>query len=270
MRDFFLSECRRFRNAALIFAAVHLLLQLFINRMTDILQVRRELHMLILGVYMTAGMAFALVQFGSYRQPGRWLWLLHRPLARGAVFGSVALASALLIVVAVGVPALLTVASIDTLSARTVDGRHYAMVLELVLLTIIAWLVGSYVMINGRRSAIVVVLLPYLMLAQMASVYVRLLPAVLCLALLAFIAYSTFKPDRAAPPSGMALVATAAPLQLDPDEGHNPRKPMFRAAYSHLLQRLLHEHLGGPAVPAATPELANYLAQTLQVNTALK
>lgn len=214
MKDLFLSECQRFRNAALIVAAVHLLLQIFVNRMTDILQVRPEVHMTMLAVYMAAGLAFALVQFGSYRQPGRWLWLLHRPLARGAIFGALALASALLIVLAVGVPALLTVAGIDALSARTVDARHYAMVLELVLLTIIAWLAGSYVILNGRRTAIVVLVLPYLLLAHSASVYMMLAPTVLCLVLLAFIAYGTFKPDRAAPPSGTALVATAAPLQI--------------------------------------------------------
>ena len=59
-------------------------------------------------------------------------------------------------------------------------------------------------------------------------------------------------------------------LLLDPDENHNSRKPMLRAAYTHLLLRMLHEHLGGPAVPAPTPELAAYLAQNLKVNTALK
>ena len=214
MKDLFFSECRRFRNAALIVAAIHLVLHIFMYRITDVLQMRREAYMMMLAVYMAAGLAFALVQFGSYRQPGRWLWLLHRPLARGAIFGAVALASASLIVLAVGVPALLTVAGIDALSARTVDARHYAMVLELVLLTVIAWLAGSYVMIYGRRTAIVVLVLPYLLLAHLASVYVMLLPTALCLALLAFITYGTFKPDRAAPPSGMALVATALPLQI--------------------------------------------------------
>lgn len=59
-------------------------------------------------------------------------------------------------------------------------------------------------------------------------------------------------------------------LLLDPDEGHNPRKPLFRQAYSHLLQRMLQEHLGGPAAPPAAPELAKYLEQTVKVNGALK
>lgn len=39
-------------------------------------------------------------------------------------------------------------------------------------------------------------------------------------------------------------------LLLDPEEGHNPRKPLFRQAYGYLLQRMGHEYVGGPA-PAA-------------------
>lgn len=59
-------------------------------------------------------------------------------------------------------------------------------------------------------------------------------------------------------------------LLVDPDEGHNPRKPIVRQAYSHLLQQMLHKHLGGPAVPAPSPELAKYLEQAMKANGALK
>ncbi len=214
MNDLFFSECRRFRNAALIFAAVHLVLQLFVNRLFDFLQLRYEPHMIALAVYVLAALAFAMVQFGAYRQPSRWLWLLHRPMERLAIFGAVALASAALIIFAVGLPALLTVLCTDWLSTRVVDARHYLLVLQLVLLTMTAWLAGSYVILNGRRSAIVVLLLPLLMVAHLASGFVMLLPGLVCLALMGFIAYGTFKPDRAAPPAGAALAATAAPLQL--------------------------------------------------------
>lgn len=62
----------------------------------------------------------------------------------------------------------------------------------------------------------------------------------------------------------------AVTLLLDPDEGHNPRKPMFRAAYGHLLQKMLHEHLGGPAPAAPSAELAGYLQQMVKLNTAMK
>ena len=214
MRDFFFSEFRRFRSAALIFAAVHLVLQLFVNRLFDFLQLRYEPHMIALTVYMLAGLAFAMVQFGTYRQPSRWLWLLHRPMERLAIFGAIASASGALIVLAVGLPALLAVLATDWLSTRVVDERHYLLVLELVVLTMTAWLAGSYAILSGRRTAIVVLLLPLLMMGHLASGYVMLIPSALCLALLVYIAYQTFKPDRTAPPSGAALAVTAAPLHI--------------------------------------------------------
>ncbi|HEX9173683.1 MAG TPA: hypothetical protein VF861_13565, partial [Telluria sp.] len=189
MRDLFFSECRRFRNAALIFAAAHLVLQLFVNRLFDLLQLRYEPHLIALAVYMLAALAFAMVQFGTYRQPSRWLWLLHRPMERLAIFGAIAAASGALIVFAVGLPALLTVLCTDWLSTRVVDVRHYLLVLELVLLTMTAWLAGSYVILSARRSAIVVLLLPLLLMGHLASGYVMLAPGALCLALLAYITY---------------------------------------------------------------------------------
>ena len=215
MKDLYLSEIRRFRNAALIFAAVHLILQLFIHRILDVPQQRWERHVVMLAPFFLSGLGFAMYQFGSYRQPSRWLWLLHRPLPRVAIFGAIALASVTLILFAVGLPALLVMGGVDWLSERTVDARHYLMLLHVVLITIIAWLAGTIVVLNRSKSAIVILVLPALMLGHLASAAVMLLPTLLCVALLGFVAYCSFKPDRAAPPeSAAALVATALPLQL--------------------------------------------------------
>ncbi|MGZ9027244.1 MAG: hypothetical protein ACXW2U_08235 [Telluria sp.] len=215
MKDLFIGECRRFRNAALIFAASHLVLQLFVSRMRDLLQDRWEMHVLVLSVYMIAGLGFALYQYGSYRQPGRWLWLLHRPMAPRAIFAATGMAAACLILFAVGLPALLTVIGADLLTARTVDTRHYLLVVQLVVLTLCAWLAGTYVILNRSRSAFVVMFVPLLLLGHQASAWVMLLPAAVCVALLAAIVSVAFKPDRMAPPSHpAALAAAAAPLML--------------------------------------------------------
>lgn len=215
MKDLYLSEIRRFRNAALIYAAVHLILQLFINRIMDVPQQRWERHMVMLAPYFVSGLGFALYQFGSYRQPSRWLWLLHRPLPRAAIFGAIALASVTLILCAVGLPALLVLGGTDWFSERSVDARHYLMVLHVALITMIAWLAGTIVVLNRSKSAIVILVVPALLLGHLASAAVMLAPTLLCVALLGFVAYCSFKPDRAAPPdSTAALVATALPLQL--------------------------------------------------------
>jgi dipeptidyl aminopeptidase/acylaminoacyl peptidase len=58
-------------------------------------------------------------------------------------------------------------------------------------------------------------------------------------------------------------------LLVAPDEGHMPRKAVTRQAYLWLLQEMLHQHLGGPAVPAPGAELAAYLKQNMKANGAL-
>jgi dipeptidyl aminopeptidase/acylaminoacyl peptidase len=58
-------------------------------------------------------------------------------------------------------------------------------------------------------------------------------------------------------------------LLVAPDEGHMPRKAVTRQAYLWLLQEMLHQHLGGPAVPAPGAELAAYLKQNMIANGAL-
>jgi hypothetical protein len=213
MRDLFLSECQRFRQAALIAATVHLLLQIAVARMGDPLRWHWQVSLIALAAYMACGLGFALYQVGSYRQGGRWIWLLHRPLARGAVFGAIALAACALIVFVVGLPALLTVFIEDLTGMRTVDTRHYLLVLQLVLFVLCAWLIGSYISIGRSRSAAVVLVLPFVLLMHNAAGWVMLAPAVACVALLAYVVYASFKPNRLAPPDGgVAIAATAAPL----------------------------------------------------------
>ena len=215
MKDLFLSEIRRFKNAALIAAGAHLLLLFAANRLLDLLQSEYQLHIVILVIYLICALAFALYQFGSYRQPSRWMWLMHRPLSPASIFAATSLASAALITFAIGLPVLLAILGTDLLTTRVVDTRHYLLVPHVLVLAMCAWLTGAYVILNQRRSAIVLLYLPILMLLHLASGWVMLLPAALCLALLALIVRGIFKPNRTAPPAhGAAIAATALPLHL--------------------------------------------------------
>lgn len=58
-------------------------------------------------------------------------------------------------------------------------------------------------------------------------------------------------------------------LLVDPDEGHNTRKPVVRRAVLHLLLQMLHRHLGGPPVAAPDAEVARYLERTMRTDGAL-
>ena len=215
MKDLYLSELRRFRKGALLFTAAHLLALLFVNCLFDLQQQRWEVHAVLLMFYCLAGAGFAVFQLLGYSQPSRWLWLHHRPLSRARIFGAIALASLTLIVLAVGLPAVAALAGIGAVSERTVDARHYLAALHIVLITFAAWLAGAIAVTSRAKTAIVVMVLPALLMAHMASGATMLAPALLCIVLLAWVACSSFKPNRMAPPDNpAALIATALPLQL--------------------------------------------------------
>lgn len=215
MKELFLSECRRFRTLSLVAAAVLLVLLQLAIRMADPLQQRWQLQMIMFLAIAAMGLAFAVVQFNGYRQPSRWLWLMHRPLARGRIFGALALASLVLLGVAVGLPALLAVAGTDYFTGDTIDTRHYLIPLHLLLASYTAWLAGCYLVLCGRRSAFVVLFVPSVLVLHLASGAALLAPAAIGLALMAALAYTAFRPDRTGPPAGAsAHLATAVPLVL--------------------------------------------------------
>jgi len=214
MKDLFFAECRRFRNLAIVGAVVHLMLLVLASRITEPLMQRWQPQSLFLLLHALAALALAVYQFGSHRQSSRWVWLMHRPLPRGRIFAALALAALALIVVVIGLPMLLAVGGTDRLSGNTVDLRHYLAVPYCVLVAANGWLAGTYLMLCGRRAACVVLAVPFLFMAHMATGAAMLLPGLLSVALMTALAYSTFAPDRTAPPRGASMLAAAVPLVL--------------------------------------------------------
>ncbi|UGQ48832.1 S9 family peptidase [Massilia endophytica] len=54
-------------------------------------------------------------------------------------------------------------------------------------------------------------------------------------------------------------------LLVDPDEGHNPRKPMTRDAYVYLLEQQLHKYFGTAAPSEPSEALRGYLKQNTRL-----
>jgi hypothetical protein len=215
MRELYLSELRRFRKAALLAAPLHLLGLFLVLRFRDLMHAHVHQQLLLLFIYAVLAFGFGLYQFGSYRQPNRWIWLMHRPLHPREVAGAIGGASATLIAFVIGLPGLLALAGNQLLTTRVVDAYHYAVVLHGTLFAIAAWLCAAYVMLNRSRLGAAVVVLPFTLMFTITSIYQLLLLDALCIALLGAMVATAMKPDRHAPPQGTAAVlATALPLLL--------------------------------------------------------
>lgn len=215
MYELFISECRRFRKAAFIAAGVHLTLLLVISRLTLVMQMDWRQHFVLLMAYGLAGAIFGVYQFVTYRQPARWMWLMHRPLPRWRISAALAGASALMIFCTIGVPGLLMLVVTKAATSRVVDLHHYAIILYVTLFTMSCWLCGSYVALSRSKLAIVLLFLPYVLMLHLASAWTMVAVGVFCVLLLAAIGYFVMKPNRFAPPEGAAAtIATALPLQI--------------------------------------------------------
>jgi hypothetical protein len=213
MLDLYLSELRRLRNGAAIYGAVTLLVMTGICRVTDLASASLEVHLGLILVAMLSGLGLAVYQLGSYRQPSRWIWLLHRPLHRGRILAAIGLASATLIALALVLPLFVVLLGQDHFTARVIDQRHYAGVAFLGLSALSAWLAGAYIVLHRSRWAFVILVLPIIMTIHLGAWYVMLALSLACNALLAGLVATVFRPDRIAPSKALTTTASALPLQ---------------------------------------------------------
>ncbi len=196
MLDLYLSELRRFRTGAAIYAAASLLALLLLNQLVDLPTAQIGFHLIVLLLYALSGLGFAVYQFASYRQPSRWIWLQHRPLHRVRILAAIALAAATLIALAMALPLLAMLAALDHVAGRLVDVRHYAGAAWLALTTLSAWLAGGYIVLHRSRWAFLVLALPLLLTMHLATWTTMLGLALACNGVLLFLLYTVFRPNR--------------------------------------------------------------------------
>jgi hypothetical protein len=197
MRELFLAELRHFRNAALIVAALTFAISYLEFRTSSFLFRDHLQQMIGVGVYLLAAGALALVQFGIFKQPSRWIWLMHRCMPRWQIFMAIQLATALLIALAVGVPLVAALFFTQVEHVMAIDARYYMGALHVVLLSILSWQCAGYATLAKHRFAFIVMLFPLMMMSLfLASAYVLLVPVLLGILLMGHALFSVFRPER--------------------------------------------------------------------------
>ena len=213
MLELTLSELRRFRKGAAIYALASLVVLVLLNQIGDITILPHEVHLIMTLVVALSGMGLALYQFGTYRQNSRWIWLLHRPLHRARILAALVLAGLAIVALAVALPLFVFLAAQDHLSGNAVDSRFYAGAAWLALTTFGAWLSGAYIMLQRSRWAFLVLALPFLLTMHLATGGTMLALALASDSLLLALVHSVFRPDRQVRGAGAGLLNAAA-LQI--------------------------------------------------------
>jgi len=213
MRSLFVSELRRFRRGALVFAAAHLALLVAVSAFDLFTPSPAKLGLGAV-LYAVAGLAFGLYQLGTQRRLNMWTFLVHRPLSPGRIFVALAGAGATLLAAVVGLPLLVLVLYTDLLTTAGLDGRQYWLVPFVLGHVLAFYLGGVLVALAPRRAFALVLVLPTLYLTRQAPGGWIFVPLALVVAWLAFLAYRAFKPSLEAPlAGGLTLAAAALPIQ---------------------------------------------------------
>jgi hypothetical protein len=213
MLEFFVAELRRFWIGAAAYALANLVALSVLQQMLDIPNGPIGLHIVMLGFYVLSGHALAVYQFGSYRQPSRWIWLQHRPVHRARILAALVLAAAVLIAVAVALPLCAALRMQAHYTRNVVDTRHYAGAAYLALSALTAWLAGGYITLHRSRWAFVVFVLPVVLTIRLAAASTVLGLTAASAAILLGLLYTVFRPGRSATDDTVATAASALPLQ---------------------------------------------------------
>ncbi len=214
MLELYRSELRRFGKGVAIYGLAHLLVLAMLHQVVDVISGPSEFQIILLVWSMLSGLGLALYQFGTYRKPGRWIWLLHRPVHRAHILAALAMTALTWAVLAVALPMFTVLAFQEHVMRHVVDARHYAGAAYLALAALSAWMAGGYVMLQRSRWAFVVLVLPPILTMHQASAATVLGLGVACNALMLLLLYSVFRPSRHVGDDAAAVAGSALPLQL--------------------------------------------------------
>ena len=215
MNDLIRSEWRRFRRLSLAVGICHGVALLLMSRVMEVPQLGYEDQGAMLVAYMLLGLVLAVLQVGSYRQTSRWLWLIHRPMAPSRIFAALALSALAQLSVAVLAPLFIFLVATDSITTQVVDSRHYASLFLAIAFAMMAWLAGAHACTSRSKAAVAVLLAPLILALHLASVWWLMVPVIVCVAWLIFVARNSFRADREAPIARHSvLLLTALPLQL--------------------------------------------------------
>lgn len=214
MPELMWAEMRRYRGWALGLALLNFGGLAYLNQLTDMAQPNIGLLVMIGTVYVVAGQLLGGWQMWGYSRPNVWLNLLHRPLAPRRVMLSLAGAAALLLAAVVMLPVAL-VLPVISLSGRLIESWQLGLALQAWLLAMTGYLSAALAVLASGRWAILMLVSPFLLIAEFLAVPWLPLPMLgLVLWLLAGLD-RLFKPDLAGAPAGrFTPVLLGLPLVL--------------------------------------------------------
>ncbi len=216
MFDLFVSELKRYRLIALLFAIIQLAAWGFLSKIQMILLPSSEKHASLVLLSIVAGGLFAIVSVGLHKRKNNWTYLVHRPLAIEKIHLSFSAAGLCLLFVAIHLPFLMVIGCLDIFTDNVVEVRHYLYVLHLFLISANAYFLSQFAVLHPNKAAFSVLwILTYIMLRQHTPPSYELAVDGVLFCLSAFAAHHAFRVNLSSY-SSKPLFTVVAVLLLQP------------------------------------------------------
>ncbi len=139
---------------------------------------------------------FGIVQFVLHKRANHWTYLIHRPISENRIYLSLAAAGASIIAIPVLLPLLIMIGGIDATSNVVVDTRHYLYALYMLIVSLAAYGIGSFTVLNASKAAVlsIIILSVYLMPIPESS-FKQFFPGLVILAAIVVMNFVSFKAD---------------------------------------------------------------------------
>jgi len=216
MLALFKAEFIRYRKWAVLLLIIQLMLWLYLSKISDLLDANNARVTVIQLLLLFSSFAFGLMQMYLHKRKNHWTQLLQRPLVSGKIYISLAGAAIANILIAVSLAWLLVVACLDNFTTTVVDHRHYAFVFFSAGKSIIAYLLGSFIMLSASRGAVMLVILLLVFIVPVNQSLVFIFSSILVIiSYLGYLNFISFKADFSQhPKSGISAFLVAVPMQM--------------------------------------------------------
>ncbi len=217
MFDLFKNELKRFGKLALIFCVISIGYWLYHSLSTPIIETTKD-KVFFLNVWvMICSLGFGILQMALHRRKASWTYLVHRPIGVKNIHLALSGAAAAMLFTALVLPILIVTVGYDLGSNLVIESRHYLRPMQLFIVALISYFVGSFIVLAPHKIAFLS--LSWLVLAissnDIVSNEVLFGVSLLSLAVVFTLARLSFKEDLSAQLSNKPAVLFSA-IALQP------------------------------------------------------
>lgn len=153
MFDLFKNELKRFGKLALIICVISIGYWLYHSLTMPIIETTKDKVFFTNVWVMVCSLGFGILQMALHRRKAHWTYLVHRPIGVKNIHLALSGAAAAMLFAALVLPILIVTIGYDLGSNLVIESRHYLRPMQLFLVALISYFVGSFIVLAPHKIA---------------------------------------------------------------------------------------------------------------------